>query len=187
MLTRLAAWCGVAAGLAIAVPGAVEAFTGETAWTSLVLALSPALAVPLLVALHLTQPATRFGTVAYTVNAVGLGLFGGAAFTLNVALYYLDDRTVRHLLEGPTSTALLGSALIFAVGTILFGTAMVRAAVHPRIPAATYLVAFPILAVAAKLPDTPFTSVVHLAAGGSLVWLSAALPTAVPARSEVAR
>jgi hypothetical protein len=177
MLTRLGAWCGVAAGLCIVVPSAIETVTGETAPTSFVLAISPALAIPLLFVLHQRQStaAGTFGTVAFTVNAVGLGLFGGAAFTLNTTLFYLDDTTVKDLLRGPTSLALLGSALVFAAGTVLFGTAMLRARVQPRIPAVAYLVAFPILAIAAKLPDTPLTSAVHLVAGGSLVWLSTAL------------
>jgi hypothetical protein len=177
MLTRLGAWCGVAAGLCVALPAAVEAVTGETAPTSFVLALSPALAVPLLVVLHLRQSAAAgtFGAVAFTANAVGLGLFGGAAFTLNTTLFFLDDAAVKDLLKGPTGAALLASALIFAAGTVLFGTAMLRARVHPTVPAVAYLVAFPVLAIAAKLPDTPLTSAVHLAAGGSLVWLSAAV------------
>ncbi|MGW3999697.1 hypothetical protein ACWEF6_39910 [Amycolatopsis sp. NPDC004772] len=170
MLTRLGAWCGVLAGLAIAVPGAIEAFTGESAPTSIVLGLSPAFTVPLLTVLHLRQAtaAGPFGVVAYTANAVGLGLFGGAAFTLNLVLFFLGEQPLR----GPTMVALLGSALIFAAGTVLFGVAMLRAGIHPRVPAVGYVVAVPVLAIAARLPDTPLTSVVHVVAGGSLVWLS---------------
>jgi len=174
MMTRLGAWSGVAAGLCIAVPSAIEAVTGETAVTSFVLGLSPAFAIPLLVVLHLRQSsvAGTFGTVAYTINAIGLGLFGGAAFTLNMALFYLNDTVVEDLLKGPTMFALLGSALVFASGTVLFGISMLRAGVHPRIPAVAYLVAFPVLAIAARLPDTPLTSAVHLVAGTSLIWLA---------------
>lgn len=173
MLTRLAVWCGVVAGLCIALPAAVEVVTGETAATSFVIALSPALAIPLLAALRQRQ--APFGAVAYTVNAIGLGLFGGAAFTLNMALFYLDEPVVAELLRGPTMVALLGSALVFATGSVLFGVSMFRSGVHPRVPAAAYTVAFPVLAVAARLPDTPLTSAVHLVAGASLVWLAADL------------
>lgn len=187
MLTRLGAWSGIAAGLCIALPSAVEAVTGETAATSFVLGLSPAFAIPLLVVLHLrqSQAAGTFGVVAYTINAIGLGLFGGAAFTLNMALFYLDDAVVKDLLRGPTMFALLGSALVFALGSVLFGIAMLRAGVHPRIPAIAYLVAFPVLAIAARLPDTPLTSAVHLVAGASLIWLASAavaVPATTPAR-----
>jgi hypothetical protein len=52
---RFGAVCGILSGLFIGLPGAIEAFTGETAATSFVLGLS--------------------GRVAYAVNLVGLGLF----------------------------------------------------------------------------------------------------------------
>src|SRR3712207_2209840 len=151
MLVRLGAWCGVLAGLAIAVPGLVEVVTGEIAATSFVLGLSPAFAIPLLAALHTGQSTATgtFGTVAYTVNAVGLGLFGGAAFALNLVLFYLDDAK----LAAPTMVALLGSAAVFATGSVLFGVAMLRGGVFPRLPSVGYLVAFPVLAIAARLPD----------------------------------
>jgi hypothetical protein len=189
MLTRLGAWSGVVAGLCIALPSAVETVTGETAATSFVLGLSPAFAIPLLVALHLrqNQAAGTFGVVAYTLNAIGLGLFGGAAFTLNMALFYLDDAVVKDLLRGPTMFALLGSALVFALGSVLFGIAMLRARVHPRVPAIAYLVAFPVLAIAARLPDTPLTSAVHLVAGASLIWLAASATNTIPAAMPTRR
>jgi hypothetical protein len=113
--------------------------------------------------------------VAYTINAVGLGLFGGAAFTLNMALFYLDDAVVKELLRGPTMVALLGSALVFALGAVLFGVAMLRSGAHPKVPAVAYLVAFPVLAVAARFPDGPLTSAVHVVAGAALVWLAVAV------------
>ncbi|OLF10377.1 hypothetical protein [Actinophytocola xanthii] len=190
-LSRLAAWCGVLAGLCILVPGLVEGFAGETAPTSVALGLSPALALPLLTALHLRQSdaTCRFGAVAYTVNLVGLGLFGGAAFTLNMALFYLDEPVVDDLLAGPTMVALLGSALVFALGAALFGVATVRAGVHPRVPAVTYTLAMPLLAVAARLPDSPVTSAVHVAAGAAIAWLAVALTaekTSAPAAGRLA-
>jgi hypothetical protein len=174
MMARLGAWCGVVAGLTLAVPAAIEAVTGETAATSFVLGVSPALAIPLVVVLHLRQSAAAgpFGTVAYTVNLVGLGLFGGAAFTLNMVLFYLDDAVVEDLVRGPTMLALLGSAVVFTAGAVLFGIAMVRAGVHPRVPAVLYIVALPVLAIAARLPDTLATSALHVVAGATLIWLA---------------
>lgn len=175
-LLRLGAVCGALSGLFIALPGAVEAFTGETAATSFVLGVSPALAIPLLTALHLGQmrAAGRLGAVGYAVNVIGLGLFGGAAFTLNMALFYLDDAVVDEL-AAQTRIALLGSALVFIAGTIMFAVAMVRAGVYPRIPSWTYGIALPVFAFAARLPDTPLTSGLHVVVGATLVWLSAAL------------
>jgi hypothetical protein len=175
-LLRFGALGGVLAGLFIALPGAIEAFTGETAATGFVLGLSPALATPLLTALYLTQSRTggRLGSVGYAVNLIGLGLFGGAAYTLNLALFYLDDSILEDL-AAPTRIALLGSAAIFAVGALLFGLAMVRARVHPRAAAWTYAIALPVFALAAALPDTPLTSALHVVVGATLVWLAAGL------------
>lgn len=180
-LDKLARWTGVLAGLCIGLPGAVETITGETAVTSLVLGIAPALALPLLTALYLRQGGDRsgaFGTVAYTANVVGLGLFGGAVFTLNLALFYLDPAVLGTLLDGPTRLALLGSAVVFAVGAMLFGIAMVRARTHPRVPAVMYAVALPVLALSAPLPDSLLTSAVHVLAGASVTWLAAALKEA---------
>lgn len=172
-LLRFGAWCGALSGLFIALPGAVEAFTGETAATSVVLGLSPALATPLLVALHLSQwpAAGRLGAVGFCVNLLGLGLFGGAAFTLNLALFFLDDAVVENLAP-QTRLALLGSAVVFAGGSALFGAALVRARVHPRVAGWLYAVALPVFALAAPLPDSPLTSALHVLVGCTLVWLA---------------
>ncbi|MER7575000.1 hypothetical protein [Streptomyces sp. NPDC126514] len=174
---RFGAVCGILSGLFIGLPGAVEAFTGETAATSFVLGLSPALATPLLVALHLRQEgaAGRAGRVAYAVNLVGLGLFGGAAFTLNMALFGLDDATLEEVLTGTTRVALLGSAVVFAAGTVLFGLSMVRTGLHPKLPSWGYAVMLGALALLGPLPDSVLTSLVHVLAGASAVWLSLSL------------
>ncbi|MFC4857939.1 hypothetical protein [Actinophytocola glycyrrhizae] len=184
-MTRFAAWSGVLAGLCIGLPGVVEVFTGETALTSLVLGVAPALAVPLLVVLHLRQSDTagRLGAVGYAMNIIGLGLFGGAGFSLNVVLFHLDTPVVKELLSGPPRFALLGSAVVFAAGTILFGIAMARAGVHPRVPAVAYAVALPVLALAAPLPDSPFISAIHGVAGAAVAWLAVSLGARVPALS----
>ncbi|WP_291413768.1 hypothetical protein [Actinophytocola sp.] len=102
-----------------------------------------------------------------------------------MTLFYLDEPVVEELLQGPTMFALLGSAAVFATGAVLFGITMVRARVHPRVPAVAYIVALPALAVAARLPDTVLTSGLHVVAGATLVWLSVSLVPA-PARATVA-
>ena len=174
---RFGAVCGLLCGLFIGLPGAIEAFTGETTATSFVLGLSPAFATPLLVALHLRQHshAGRAGTIAYAVNLIGLGLFGGAAFTLNMALFGLDDTTLEEVLTGTTRVALLGSAIVFAVGTLLFGLSMVRTGLFPKVPSWGYAVLLAALALLGPLPDSVFTSLVHVLAGASVAWLSLSL------------
>ncbi|ONI80440.1 hypothetical protein ALI22I_44835 [Saccharothrix sp. ALI-22-I] len=167
-LLRFGALCGALSGLFIALPGAVEGFVGETTATSLVIGVSPALAAPLLTALYLKQPRTTLGTVGYVVNFLGLGLFGAAAYALNIVLFHLDQP----ILAAPTKIVLTASALIFAVGTVLFAMSMIKARTHPLVPVWTYAIALPLFTFAAPLPDTPLTSALHVVVGGTLVWLA---------------
>ncbi|GAA4258534.1 hypothetical protein [Dactylosporangium darangshiense] len=186
-LQRFGAASGVILGLSIGVPGAIEAFTGETAATSLVLGLGVAFAAPAVNALYLhhRERAGRFAALAYAVNLLGLGLFTGVAFALNVVLFYLDDDgAVAALKAGPTGPALLGCAGVFVAGTLLFSASMLRAGVFPKVPAAGYGVALTLLAALAPLQDTPWTSLIHVAAAASIVWLSLATtsrPAEIPA------
>lgn len=176
-LTRLGALSGALSGLLIALPALVEAFTGETAGTSLLLALSPAFALPFLTAFHQWQsPATgRFGETAYLVNIIGLGLFGGAAFASNLVLFYFDDDVIEAELTGPTIPVLIGSAIVFAVGCALFGAVTIRAGRFPKVPSWGYAVALPLFAFLIALPDSVFTSMLHIVVGATLTWLSTAL------------
>ncbi|MFD7629281.1 hypothetical protein ACFV7Q_25190, partial [Streptomyces sp. NPDC059851] len=185
--TRLFAASGLLSGALIALPALVEAFTGETAVTSWLLGLAPALSLPLIAALHLRQRHVtgRFGEVAFVVNLVGAGLFGGAAFTLNMALFHLDAAVVEQLLEGPTRFALLGSAIAFAAGSTLLGATAIRARVWPRVPSWGYAVVVPLLALLAPLPDAPVKNALHVLVGVTLMWFAAAL-YAVPATAPAA-
>ena len=154
-------------------PGAIEAFTGETLTTSLVLAATPALAIPLLIALHLGQSATagRVGDIGFAVNLLGLGLFGGAAFALNAVVFPLGEVT----LAPASRLALLVSAAVFIGGVVLFGIAMLRARAYPRPAIWLYMIGFPPFALAARLPDTPLTSALHIMVGLAVGWLAVAL------------
>ncbi|SDI46478.1 hypothetical protein SAMN05192558_104352 [Actinokineospora alba] len=181
---RFSAVCGVLAGLLIAIPGLYDGLAGETALTSFLLGLSPAFAIPLAVALHLRQSHVQggFGAVAYGVNMVGLGLFAGAVFTLNMAFYFLDDATVAMLRQGPTNTALLLAGAVFAVGSVLFSVSLVRAKVFPTVPAWGYM-SVVLLPVAARLPESPATGAVHTVVGATMVWLGIALWTSLSRES----
>jgi hypothetical protein len=172
-LLRFGAVCGVVLGLSLGLPGAVEAFTGETAVTSFVVGFGAAFGPPALFAFYLfqRQAAGRFGALAFAVNMIGLGLFAGVGFALNLVLFFLEGTAV----PGPTRVAVLASAAVFVVGTVLFGVSMIRARVFPRVAAWGYTVTLPLLAVLAPLPDTALTSVLHVVAAACLVWLSAAV------------
>ena len=181
-LARFSAACGLLSGLFIAVPGAVSIFTGKTAGAAFVIALSPALAIPLLVAVyqrHAHAPG-RFGTVAYAINLIGLGLFGGAVFTVDTALVYVSKPIQDHLKHEPTIAALLGSAAVFAVGSVLFGIFLLRTGAYPRLLSWAYLLFPALLALLSPLPDSPLKNIVHVLAGTTIAWMAATLWRASP-------
>lgn len=173
-LQRFGAVCGIILGLSLGIPGIVEAFTGETTATSFVIGFGAAFGVPGLTAFYLAQRSafTRSGALAFAVNVIGLGLFGGVAFALNLVLFFLDEAVVTDLMAGPTRIAILTAAGIFILGTVLFGVSMARARVLPLIPVLAYTITLPLLAALASLPDSLFTSALHVVGGGSVVWLS---------------
>ncbi|GGK85953.1 hypothetical protein Ppa06_47040 [Planomonospora parontospora subsp. parontospora] len=176
-MSRFGMVCGVVLALSVGLPGAVEAFTGETAATSIVLGLGIAFGPPALTAFHLRQSSAsgRFGVIAYAVNMIGLSLFAGVVFALNLVVFFLDPAVVKTLLAGPTRIALLGGMALFVVGTALFSVSMLRTGVFPRVPAVGYGVTLVLLALLAPLPDTPLNSVVHVLVAASLIWLSLSL------------
>jgi len=183
MLLRFGAACGVVLGLSIGLPGAVEAFTGETTATSLAIGLGTAFGPPALTAFFLLRRNTSgtFSAVAYGLNTIGLGLFTGVAFALNLVLFFLSDAVVEDVLGGPTGVVVRISALVFVLGTVLFGITMIRDRAYPAVPAWGYTVALPLLALLAPLDDTPLTSAVHVVAAASLIWLSVTVWSSAPA------
>jgi hypothetical protein len=177
-LPRFSAASGLLSGLFLGVAGFVSIFTGKTAGAAFFIALAPALAIPLLVAVyhqrHSDVPGL-FGPVAYGANLIGLGLFGGAAFTIDTALFYLATPVRDHLKHEPTFAALLGSAVIFAAGSVLFGVFLLRTGAYPKILCWAYIVFPALLAGLSPLPDSPLKNAVHCLAGATVAWLAVTL------------
>lgn len=177
-LPRFSAASGLLSGLFLAVAGFISIFTGKTAGAAFVIALAPALAMPLLVAVwhqrHADVPGV-FGPVAYGLNLIGLGLFGGAAFTIDTALFYLAVPVRDHLRHEPTIAALLGSAVIFAAGSVLFGVFLLRTRTYPRLLCWAYIVFPALLAALSSLADSPLKDAVHCLTGVTLAWLAVTL------------
>lgn len=177
-LIRFGAACGVVLAASIGVPGLIEAFTGETTATSFVLGLGVAAGPPTVTAffLYAERAGARqgiFDKLAYAACAIGLGLFGGAAFALNLVLFFLDEKVVDDLMAGPTGTAVTVSALTFVLGTLLFGISMARSGAFARVPAIGFALALPLLALLAPLKDSPISSALHVLVGVTICWLSA--------------
>lgn len=176
-LIRFGAACGVVLAASIGVPGLIEAFTGETTATSFVLGLGAAAGPPAVTAffLYAERAGARLGgfdKLAYAACAIGLGLFGGVAFALNLVLFFLDEKVAEDLMAGPTGTAVTVSALAFVLGTLLFGISMARSGVFARVPAIGFALTLPLLALLAPLKDSPISSALHVLAGATIVWLS---------------
>jgi hypothetical protein len=185
-LPRFSAASGLLAGLFLAVPGFISIFTGKTAGAAFLIALAPALGIPLLVAVFHQRNADvpgAFGPVAYGLNLIGLGLFSGAAFTIDTALFYVATPVKDHLKHEPTIVALLGSAAIFAVGAVLFGVFLLRTKAYPRLLCWAYIVFPGLLAALSPLPESPLKNAIHALAGLTIAWLAVTLwrTTARPA------
>jgi hypothetical protein len=174
-LPRFSAASGLLAGLFLGVAGFVSVFTGKTAGAAFFIALAPALGIPLLVAVYHQRHADvpgAFGQVAYAVNLIGLGLFCGAAFTTDTALFYLATPVKDHLKHEPTIAALLGSVVVFAVGTVLFGVFLLRTRAYPRLLCWAYIVFPTLLAALSPLPESHLKNAVHFLAGATIAWLA---------------
>ena len=76
------------------------------------------------------------------------------------------------VLAGPTGPVIRIAGIVFVLGTVLFGAAMVRSRAFARVPVWGYTVTLPLLALLAPLPDTALTSAVHVLVAASLIWLS---------------
>jgi len=184
-LPRFSAASGLLAGLFLTVAGFVNIFTGKTAGTAFLIALAPALALPLLVAVFHQRNADVpgvFGPVAYGFNLLGLGLFSGAAFTIDTALFYLSTPVRDQLKHEPTLAALLGSAALFAVGSVLFGVFLLRTRAYPRLLCLAYIVFPALLAGLSPLPDSPLKNAIHGLTGLTVAWLAVTLWRTTPAR-----
>jgi hypothetical protein len=189
-LPRFSAASGLLSGLLLTVAGLISIVTGKTAGAAFAIALSPALAIPLLVAIYHQRHADvagALGPVAYAVNLVGLGLFGGAVFTVDTALFYLATPIRDHLRHEPTFAALLGSAVIFVVGSVLFGVFLLRSRAYPRLLCWAYIVFPALLAILSPLPDSPLKNAIHALTGITLAWLAVTLWQTSPARRAPVR
>jgi len=184
-LPRFSAASGLLAGLLLAVAGFISIFTGKTAGAAFVIALVPALAIPLLVAVYHQRNADApgiFGPVAYGLNLLGLGLFSGAVGAVDTALFYFTTPVIDRFKHEPGFVELLGGVVLFAVGSVLFGVFLLRTRAYPRLLCWAYIVFPALLAVLSPLPDSPAKNAIHVLAGLTIAWLAVTLWHTTPAR-----
>lgn len=183
-----AAGSGVAAGLLLAADSAAVDLPGiEHPLPNTLGVLVPLTGILLLAGLFL---AARAGTPrpgrmldwGFLLNTCGLVLVGGTDFTRTYVLSQLSDKQIDRLLEsGPTLPAFMTAGTVFALGALLFGTALIRAGYGGGAWLYT-LTALP-SGFSALLPDTA-GALAQVVAGCAIVWLALALRTRAQATAQ---
>lgn len=111
----------------------------------------------------------KLGGIAFVINWFGLALASGADYARNWIFPYLDQSALQNLLAGPTKLVLVVSGLIFLLSVILFGVAIIRAGVFPRLPAVLYIVGFVPYSLGPVFPD-PVSRIAQIIAAVGVVW-----------------
>jgi hypothetical protein len=177
ILYRLAGLAGMLSGLVLAVNiarrgGAIPAnlLTRSIAPSSSLLGLFA------LTGLYLRQrrEVATLGLVAYALNLVGLAGTVGIEYVTSYVFPYLGSAVVESLLDGPTGTMFLLTAVVLLLGVLAFGIATWRARMLPAPAVLLYMVGFGLVALRGLLPD-PAVAIGGLLAAVGTVWLSAAL------------
>jgi hypothetical protein len=114
------------------------------------------------------------GLVGYALNLAGLAGTVGVEYVTNYVFPHLDDALVESLVDGPTGTTLLLTAVVFLLGVLAFGVATWRARLLPAPAILLYVVGLVPVALRGVLPEPAVAVGLILAAAGT-AWLSAAL------------
>jgi hypothetical protein len=172
---------GILAGVFLIVDSlAVDLFGNEDWLPNTIGVLTPPLGVLLITGVYAAlrpEHPTRLLDVGYLLNVAGLVLVSGVDVARTYVLSSLSDDRVDALLEaGPTRPAFTVAGLVFVIGAITFGAAVIRSGFAPRAAWLYVLTALP-SGIAPLLPDAVGAAAQALA-GVSIVLLAQALRTA---------
>jgi hypothetical protein len=128
---RVAAVLGfVTAALIAADSLLVDAFGNDAVLPNLLGVAAPPLGIVVVTGLYAHLAASRPGRLldaGYLLNVVGLALVTGIDVTRTLVFARLDEQVLDDLLAtGPTRPALFAAGVVYIVGTVLFGLALVR-------------------------------------------------------------
>ena len=167
-------WAGIV-GIVAGVLNIIVEFVPDSLGTPLNL-LVVLFALWVLTALYVRQRQASgvLGFIGYIVNTFGLGLVIGVVFAQVFVLSALDAALVGELFAGTTGSAALVSLVIFTLGVVLFGIALIRAKVFPKWAAVLYIVGFLPVAVSPFIPGI-IVSIGEVVASIGIIWLSYAL------------
>ncbi len=191
VLYRLAGQTGIVTGILLLFNTARRAgVVPENAFTHQLAPIAAFLAPLVITGLYLWQRerSGTLGFVGYVLNFLGLAGALAIEFTLHYVFPLLPEDTVTSLVDGRTGMGFLLISVVYLAGIVLFGLAMWRADLLPRVAVALYVVGFVPTALRPLLPSAVVTAGFVL---GSLavIWLSVALVQAVAktAASAVSR
>ena len=108
--------------------------------------------------------------LGYILNSFGLALIVGVAFANVFVVQQLAAAAQQQVLAGPARLAFLISSLIFLVGSVLFGIALLKARVFSPIATVLYIIGFVLLSLFALLPPIVNT-IGGVLAGIGVLWL----------------
>ncbi|GAA2985549.1 hypothetical protein [Actinokineospora diospyrosa] len=175
-LIRIAGWSGPLCSLVLLLnAGRRGGVLPDTAFGHAVAPLGQVTGLVLMIGLYLvhTRP-TRGLTIGFVLNVAGLGAVLGVEYILNLVYPQLDPALVRELNAGFTGKGLLVSSVVFLIGILAFGIALIAARQVPRAAITIYLVAFVLVALRPFLPT--FVLPIAVAVGAvATAWLGIAL------------
>ncbi|HET8840965.1 MAG TPA: hypothetical protein VFN35_05825 [Ktedonobacteraceae bacterium] len=180
-LYRLSAWAAILSGLLIIIKKLlVELLLPLNPITNAVGSFGLFLGLFALTGLYVYQreASGRLGLIGYLVNWFGLAFVSGVDYARLYILPYLSQNEIQVLLAGPTKLVFLSCALFFLLGVLLFGTALLRTGVFPRLAILLYMLGFTLYSLLFFLPAL----VVRIAeTGGALgvIWLGYAMLTSL--------
>lgn len=173
-VSQLYKWAGIVGIVAGILNILVEVLPENLAGPLNLLVVTVALWVLTALYLRQRQASGILGFTGYIINTFGLALVAGLVFAQVFVLSALDAAFVEELFAGSTGLAALVSLVIFTLGVVLFGIAIIRANVFPKWAAVLYIVGFLPAAVSPFIPGI-IVSIGEVVASIGLIWLSYAL------------
>ena len=131
-VSQLYRWAGIVGIVAGILNILVEFLPENLAGPLNLLVVTFALWVLAALYLRQRQASGMLGFIGYSINTFGLALVVGVVFAQVFVLSALDAALVEELFAGTTGMAALLSLVIYALGVVLFGIAIIRANVFPK-------------------------------------------------------
>jgi hypothetical protein len=168
-LFRLAAYCGLASALLLALNALRRAGVVPTdTFTHAIAPLAESFGLLVLTGLYLLhrERSGRVGLAGYSLSFVGLSGLLGAEFVINLIFPALTKTQTDALLHGPTGRVFAVASVVFLLGAAIFGYTMWRLALLPRAATAAYTLGSVLIALRNSLPSAVFITGLLLAAAG---------------------